>query len=404
MISCLRVHFHVKLRPHAIVEAPVHRHCKEKAEGAIMITSLKIAAGFGLFLAASAAMAADGPTLETVAVLEHAPGNIAVTTDGTVIVSVHPAFSPQYTALAITNGEARSYPPGDWSTVLDEEPTAGQHGFRPVLGVRAGQDGLLWMISGGSGQAIKHLYAWDTNTDTLAHDFQFSAPEAAANSFYNDIALAPDHNTIFISDPAGSTNAAIVAVDLTTGTAKRLLEGHASVQAEAIAAYIDGKMLGFPSDDGETQPLRGALNPITIDAEEEWLYYAPMSGLSVYRIRVRDLLDYRLSAEQLADRVERYADKPASAGITIDDSGNVYVTDIQANAVGAASPDGYHIVVQDPVLLSWPDGLSTGPDGYIYVASNSLFKNFPSHSGDGPPKPPFYITRFKALGPTTAGR
>ena len=250
------------------------------------------------------------------------------------------------------------------------------------------------MISRGSGDGTQVLYAWDRNADTLAHAFTYGPPEAPAGAFYNDIALAPKHNALFVAD-ASAQHPAIVAIDMATGKATRRLDGDRTVMAEKLDAYIDGKPI----------PLHGALNPITIDSSESYVYYGPMSGTSLYRIKVDDLLDSTLDDAALSTRVERYADKPASAGITMDNDGNVYVADIQKKAIGATSPKtGYHIVVQDDRLLDWPDGLSAGPDGYIYVATNQLYKIFPSHRDAGPPAPPFYIVRFKALGPTSVGR
>jgi sugar lactone lactonase YvrE len=365
--------------------------------------------GLALTLLGGYCMAAEPASTkaELVTEMDQAPGNIAVTEDGTVIVSIHPGLHPEMVAVAIKDGKITPFPPGAWSTVLGDDAPTGTPGLHAVLGIRAGQDGMVWMISGGGGQKIKHLYAWDTKANRLAHDFQYEAGKsaAAADSFFNDIALAPRHGALFLSDPAGGANAALIAVDMETGQARRLLEGDKSVTPEPIAAYINGKMLGFPGKDGTTTPLRGAVNPITIDPGEEFVYYAPMSGTAVYRVAVDDLLDESLSPEELAAKVERYADKAPSAGITIDNAGNVYVTDIQHAAIGVTSPkDGYRILAQDDRLLAWPDGLSAGPDGYIYVAANRLYQNFPSHAQDGPPRPPFFISRVKALAPTTTGR
>lgn len=346
-----------------------------------------------LTTATGGASAADSPKLEVVATMEHGPGNIAVTADGTVIVTEHPGLKPVIEAVSIKDGKTMPFPPDGWSTLLKPGAPAGAKGMYPSLGIRT-SGGLVWMISRGSGNGTQILYAWDMTAKTLAHAFTYGPPQAPAGAFYNDIALAPKHNAVFVAD-ASARDPAIVAIDMTTGKAVRRLDKDKSVMAEKLDAYIDGKAI----------PLHGALNPITIDAREDYVYYGPMSGTSIYRIKVEDLLNPALDDAALSKRVERYSDKPASAGITMDDDGNIYVADIQKKAIGATSPKtGYHIVVQDDRLLDWPDGLSTGPDGYIYVATNQLYKIFPSHSAGGPPAPPFYIVRFKALGPTTPGR
>ncbi|HWK53912.1 MAG TPA: L-dopachrome tautomerase-related protein [Hyphomicrobiales bacterium] len=345
------------------------------------------------------------PTLEVVAEIDYAPGNIAVAPDGSVFVSLHTSMQAPFVALAIENGKATPFPPDGWATPLGNE-AASERGLHSVLGIRADAQDQVWMLSGGSGQAVKHLYVWNRKDGRLVQDYRFEGPPAAASrSFFNDIALAPRHGKVFISDPADGEHAAIVVVDLKTGTGMRKLEGHASVQAEAVTAHVAGKVLGSVNAAGEAVPLRSGINPITIDPDEQWVYYGAMSGKSVYRVPVADLLDDTLTNEALASRVERYADKDISAGITIDNAGNVYVADIQANGVGVATPgQPYRVLVQDDVHLSWPDGLSVGADGYVYVNANSLFRTMGSHRADGPPTAPFYLTRFKALAPTTAGR
>ena len=347
----------------------------------------------GLMMTAAGARAADMPKLEVVATMQSGPGNIAVAEDGAVIVTEHPGLKPVIEAVIIKDGGATPFPPDGWSALLKPGAPEGTKGLYPSLGIRT-YGGLVWMISRGSGDGTQILYAWDRKANKLAHAFTYGPPEAPAGAFYNDIALAPKHNALFIAD-ASAEHPAIVAIDTTTGKATRRLDADKSVMAEQIDAYIDGKPI----------PLHGALNPITIDSKEDYVYYGAMSGTSVYRIKVEDLLNFALDDAALSKRVERYADKPASAGATIDDDGNVYIADIQKKAIGATSPKtGYHIVVQDDKLLDWPDGLSAGPDGYIYVATNQLYRNFPSHRENGPPAPPFYIVRFKALGPTSVGR
>ncbi len=74
-------------------------------------------------------------------------------------------------------------------------------------------------------------------------------------------------------------------------------------------------------------------------------YYGSIHRTSVYHVRATDLLDRSLSKEELAGRVERYGEKAPSDGISIDGAGNVYVTDLQNNAIGVTTPDGGYRVL-----------------------------------------------------------
>ena len=336
------------------------------------------------------AASAQAPDVEVLADLPNGPGNLTVTPDGTVIISVHPSYQSDVIAYAVSpEGEVRPFP----------SPEASE-GMGRVLSVRADQNGDVWMLSGMGGPAAKNFYIVDVATGALERTIAVESP----GSFYNDMALALDHGAVVISDPGGE--GALAVLDVESGTARRVLEGHPSVSAEDVDAPIDGVPLAQGRDeDGELIPLRSGVNPITIDVAQEWVYYGAMSGTNIWRVRLADLMDESLSAEELAARVERYGAKAPSAGITIDNEGNVYAADVGARGIGVTAPDGeYRVLVQDDTLFDWPDGLTVGGDGYVYSAANGLYRGWASHEHLGRAQLPFKLVRFKALADTTVGR
>ena len=147
------------------------------------------------------------------------------------------------------------------------------------------------------------------------------------------------------------------------------------------------------------------LDPIVIDPANEWVYYGSIHGTSVYRVRAADLLDEGLSPDALGERVERYGEKAPCDGISIDVAGNIYITDLQNNAVGVTAPDGsYRVLVRDDERLLWPDGFSYGPDGYFYVTVNQLHRSAVLNAGEETSEPPFLVMRFRPLAPSAIGR
>ena len=88
--------------------------------------------------------------------------------------------------------------------------------------------------------------------------------------------------------------------------------------------------------------------------------------------RTTDLLDPNLSNEQLAMRVERFSDKPMCDGISIDNAGNIYISDLQANAIGVITPDRhYEKLITDP-RISWPESFSFGAGRVALLCSQPV--------------------------------
>jgi sugar lactone lactonase YvrE len=327
---------------------------------------------------------------------EHPPGNIAVTADQRLIMSQHQFYGTKFKVVEVlSDGSVRPFPNAEWSSSPDRNGV----GLNNVLGIRADRNGIVWMLDnpgeGGSGRLI----GWDTCQNQLHQIIYLAPPVIPENTFLNDFAVDHYHNAVYIADTASGDNAALIIVDLNTGQARRVLEGHSSMQPEDLPMVIDGKEVTF---NGE--PARVGVNPITIDPSNEWVYYGAMSGRSLYRIRTADLFDQSQSHSELAAKVERFGNKPISEGITIDGGGNIYVTDLTNNAIGVVNAEGnYRILYQDNDL-SWTNGFGFGPDNQIYVTVNQLHRSPPLNQGTDDSQPPFYLLQFPALEAGVVGR
>ncbi|NEP63211.1 MAG: hypothetical protein F6K31_40950 [Symploca sp. SIO2G7] len=358
--------------------------------------------GFLAFLVSmvgTPAIAQTFPTgIEIVAELgqQNPPGNIAVTPDGQLIMSQHQFYGTEIKVVKVlSDGSVEPFPNQAWAS----PPDADGIGLNNVLGVRADGNGVVWMLDNPGTENTGRLVGWNTRTNQLHQVIYLAPPVIPDNTFLNDFAVDLYNNAVYIADTAGGSNAAIIVIDLNTGYARRVLVGHASMQPEDIPLVVDGQtaMLG----DGEA---RIGVNPITVDPSNEWVYYGPMSGRSLYRIRTSDLLNQDLSPTQLASKVERFGDKPISDGITIDAGRNVYVTDITNNAIGVVDPNGTYRVLYQAESLSWTDGFGFGPDNYIYVTVNQLHRSPTLNQGQNFSQPPYYLIRFPSIDAGIVGR
>ncbi len=340
--------------------------------------------------------------IEVVARLTEAPGNVTVTPDGRIIMSLHEFYSPTRRVVELkSGGRLVAFPNDTWNAAQESEPY-----LDSVLGIQSDTKGVVWMLDNGRrGKVTPKLVGWDSRNDTLVRIIDLPAPATSENSFVNDLAIDEQHNAIYIADPAGGDNAALIVVDLNTGQARRVLQGDQSVIPENIYLIIDNRSVKLKREDGTFLRPRVGVNPIALDAKAEWLYFGPMHGKSMYRIRTQDLLNRELENDALAQKVERYSDKPICDGISIDRAGNIYISDIANNAVGVISTlRRYEIIAEDRERLSWPDAFSFGPDGKLYTVANQLHRTAVLNAGVMAAKPPYYVLQLEPMAPGIPGR
>ncbi len=352
----------------------------------------------GLAVLAGCTAANHVTPLEIVAQVNEPVGNVTVTPKGTPIVSLHQFYEPEQRVAALRGKRLVAFPNEDLNRSNSSHPAR----LDTVLGVQCDPQGIVWMLDNAMrGGSTPKLVAWDTNENELHRILYLPPPVSRADSFLNDLAVDRTNETIYIADPAPNGRAALIVLDLRTGLARRVLEGHISVIPEDVEMVIDDKPLTMQGPDGKPIRPKIGVNPIALDKTNKTLYFGPMSGTKLYKVATADLRDASLSELQLQRRVELHCKRPISDGISIDDDGNIFLSSVTENAVGVVNRRGtYSQLHADDELLSWPDAFSFGPDGALYVVANKLHRTPALNNGKYEAKPPFYILRFY---PRTAG-
>ncbi len=326
--------------------------------------------------------------LEKVADLPLPPGNIAVSRDGRVFFSFHPEASPEIQVAELIDGEPVPYPPGGLPDGLE---------YQSVLSLRIDRQGRLWILDNANhGTGTPRLLAFDLASGDAVHRFDFSRDLAGIGSHLNDFQVSPDGRRIYIADASiFAKTPALLVYDVESRSARRLLEGHTSVTAENYVPEVQGRrMLVFG-----IFAIRPGVDSIALDRRGEWLYFAPVTNRHLYRVRRSDLDDPSLSPAALTQKVEVFARKSMSDGITSDDLDNIYLSDPDESAIVVLGRDRkLRTLLMDP-MLRWPDGFSFGPDGWLYVTCSALHHVIMRSDDHVRAHAPYQIYRFRP-GPT----
>lgn len=338
---------------------------------------------------------------DVVARLAQGPGNVTVTANGRIVMSQHQFYEPPFSVVELgRDGATAPFPNAE--TNSRERP--GGVSLDSVLGLRS-DNGVVWLLDNGMRSGVTpKLVAWDTTTNRLSRVIYLPPPIAPKDAFVNDFTIDARHKKIFIADPAGGQNAALIVVDMETGAARRVLEGHPSVVPENVDLVIEGRPIQVKDANGRLVKPHIGINPITEDLENEWVYFGPMHGSSLYRIKAADLANEELDAEALASKVERYSAKPVCDGITIDKANNIYLGDLAENAIGVIRPDRSYQQMAKSAQLTWVDSFSFGPDGKLYAVVNQLNRSAVLNGGKDLSKPPYLLIELKAFAAGLAGR
>src|SRR4029077_18687774 len=244
------------------------------------------------------------------------PGNIAISSTGRIFVSLHPAGDPAVKVAELVDGKVVPHP---------DEPFQHASGGRPffdtVLALRIDRQDRLWTLDYARyGRGQPRLLAFDLATNRVVHSYDFPSSVAGLFSMLNDFEVDPRGEHIYIAETSPILQRpALVVYDVAHRTSRRVLAGDQSVQAGPYVMRTPERTMRILG----VLPLRIGVDSITLDDAGEWLYYGPFTGDRLYRVRTKDLDDTSLAPAALSAKVEDFAPKTISDGLTIDSEGTV---------------------------------------------------------------------------------
>jgi sugar lactone lactonase YvrE len=318
---------------------------------------------------------------------------VTVSPQGRVFVNF-PFWSDDHTTSVaeIIEGRPKPYPDAKWNA-KDGSPQAR---WICVQSVVIDDRGALWVLDPASpktegvvkGEA--KLVKIDLGTNRIVQMISFDETTAPPKSYLNDVRVDTKTDHAYITE---SGTGALIVVDLNTGTARRLLADHPSTKAEPDAEIIVDGMKIIDPKTGKAPTIHA--DGIAFDQEGDWLYYHPLTGQGMYRIKTEHLRDVSLSDTQLAAKVEKLADTPKPDGMLESRDGMIYLAAFEQNAVVRFDPGTKKTttVIADE-RLQWPDTLAWGPDGKLYVTTSQIHRMPKYHRGEDRQKGPFMVYRI----------
>ena len=296
---------------------------------------------------------------------------VAVSTDGRIFANF-PRWSPAVSESVIEvmmDGGFRAYPNVEINSWSDE-PDPGDR-FVCVQSVYCDDKGYLWVLDTGNPMfagvlpGSAKLIKIDLAGDEIVRTYVFDDEIAPSNSYLNDVRIDNEAGYAYITD---SGIGALVVMNLRTGEARRVFEGHYSTRAEDITLTINGAAWTYP--DGT--PIQIHADGIALNPGWDYLYYQALTGRALYSIATQDLRNTELGGDDLGSRVEKVAESGAADGIMFDKKGNLYLSAIEDNAIRRLSVDGEIETVIEDERISWPDSFAIGPDGSVYFTTSRI--------------------------------
>ena len=241
---------------------------------------------------------------------------------------------------------------------------------------------MLKTVQGGGAKLVK--MSRDGKDIERTYSFTGIVPDSA---YVNDVRVDVERGWAYMTESKGG---GIIALNLASGTMRRVLSTHYSVKSDTSYKFIiDGQEL---MKDGK--PVKINSDGIALTPDGDWLYYKPLTDDKLYRIKTEALRDPNMSEAELGKEVEDLGHFATTDGMIFDDAGNLYLGDLQRYRILRITPDHKMTTLIEDKRLIWPDSYSIA-DGYLYISCSQIQKQPGYNGGVDKRTSPYTVLRAK---------
>ncbi len=259
----------------------------------------------------------------------------------------------------IKNGQAVPYPDAAWNDRNNKQS------FYAVQSVVADSLDRLWVVDTnnpkqkGVRPGGPVLYCFDLKNNKLLGKHTFDPAAYDSKSYYNDIRIDTEHGFVYLTD---SGSGGIIVLNLNNGQSRRVLHNHYSVKAEEDSLVCDGyTWKNAVHSDG-----------IALSPDREYLYFAALTGHTLYRIKTKYLQNFKLKDLELETVFERLNRIPATDGMLFGKDGRLWLGGLEDNSINVRRPSGEIKKVVKSPEIRWPDSFAMDSEDNLYFTTSQI--------------------------------
>lgn len=271
-----------------------------------------------------------------------------------------------------------------------------------VQAVHTDRRGRIWILDtgnpgfGGVVEGAPKLVMVNPSTGRVERTYAFGSDIAKRNTYLNDVRIDMRFERAYITD---SGIGGLIVVDLDTGEARRVLDGHPSTLAEPDFTPIIGGRAFVDPETGQAPQIHA--DGIALSPDGRHLYWQALTAKTLYRLPTRVLSDMTLDDSEIAAEIENLGRTVVTDGMAFDGRGNLYFTALEHDAVMYRTPTGAIRTLWSSPDLAWPDTFSYDAVRDVLYVTTAQIHRMPGRAGPSmpwPPAEPFRVFRFELSG------